>query len=68
MGDVVDDFSNDFAGIGNEEDGGVSQNYRSDGTISWPTTLFITLTPIFAIVGAVGHTLIFVYLIYYTKK
>ncbi|HJN55549.1 MAG TPA: fatty acid desaturase [Candidatus Poseidoniales archaeon] len=59
MGDVVDDFSNDFAGIGNEEDGGVSQNYRSDGTISWPTTLFITLTPIFAIVGAVGHTLIF---------
>ena len=53
------DLSNQFAGIKTDDGGSVSQNYRSDGTISWPTTLFIALTPVFAIIGVVAHTLAF---------
>ena len=59
MVELEDASLNSFAGIRDEGDGGVSQNYRSDGSISWPTTLFIILSPIFALIGVVIHTVIF---------
>jgi len=59
MEGTTDNITNSFAGIQTEGEEGVSQNYRSDGTISWPTTLFIGLTPIIALVGVIAHTMVF---------